>query len=458
MLLFVIVFTFLLSVFSSIFCWLWLRNRKEKDSICIIVFGDIGRSPRMQYHAISFAKENFAVHLIGYPGSTHLKIFAEFPNVKIDYLTSPPDLQNKVTRLVSYAVKVIWQSVNLSFTLLTKCRSSHLMLQNPPAIPTIPICWIFCFLSNVKFVIDWHNYAYSIMAMSLGRAHFLVKLAKFIESFFGRRADYNFCVTKAMKNDLQTKWGIEANVLYDRPPERFRPISVEEKHALFLILGEDYEIFRGENDTCTLFTETLPNGEIQMRSDRPALLVSSTSWTEDEDFSILLNALEDYEASCIENDMQLPKLLCVITGKGPLKDFYIALIERKNWQNVTVITPWLENEDYPKILGSADLGVCLHTSSSGLDLPMKVVDMFGCGLPVLAYNFESLDELIQHDENSLVFSHEKELSEQLKMWFKNFPNDEIQKAKSSRFKQQLEKFRLIRWHGNWSIIVLPCFK
>ena len=80
--------------------------------------------------------------------------------------------------------------------------------------------------------------------------------------------------------------------MYDRPPERFRPITVEEKHALFVILSDVYEIFRGENDSCTAFTETLPNRNIRMRSDRPALLVSSTSWTIDEDFSILLTALE----------------------------------------------------------------------------------------------------------------------------------------------------------------------
>lgn len=83
----------------------------------------------------------------------------------------------------------------------------------------------------------------------------------------------------------------------------------------------------------------------------------------------------------------LPDLICVITGKGPLKEYYCNKYKEENWQNVKIITPWLEIEDYPLMLASADIGISLHTSSSGFDLPMKVVDMFGCNLPVCAYEF-----------------------------------------------------------------------
>ena len=37
-------------------------------SIQVVVLGDIGRSPRMQYHAISLAKHGARVYLIGYRG------------------------------------------------------------------------------------------------------------------------------------------------------------------------------------------------------------------------------------------------------------------------------------------------------------------------------------------------------------------------------------------------------
>jgi len=76
-----------------------------------------------------------------------------------------------------------------------------------------------------------------------------------------------------------------------------------------------------------------------------------------------------------------------MSGKGPLKEHYMKLIDSRSWSRVKVFTPWLDAADYPKLLACADLGVCLHRSSSGLDLPMKVVDMFGCRLPVCAVDF-----------------------------------------------------------------------
>lgn len=144
----------------------------------------------------------------------------------------------------------------------------------------------------------------------------------------------------------------------------------------------------GDAQEVSAFTVKLSNGEIRYRQNRPALLISSTSWTPDEDFGILLEALDAYETKAVDDPVHYPRLVCVITGKGPQKDHYKMLIHQRSWQKVVVITPWLENSDYPKLLAAGDLGVCLHYSSSGLDLPMKVVDMFGSGLPVCAIKFK----------------------------------------------------------------------
>ncbi len=89
----------------------------------------------------------------------------------------------------------------------------------------------------------------------------------------------------------------------------------------------------------------------------------------------------------IEEGLVLPDIFCMLTGKGPLKEYYMKIFEEKCYKNIRVNFLWLEPSDYPILLGASDLGICFHKSSSNLDLPMKVVDMFGTRLPVCAYEF-----------------------------------------------------------------------
>lgn len=81
----------------------------------------------------------------------------------------------------------------------------------------------------------------------------------------------------------------------------------------------------------------------------------------------------------------------------------MAQIEALEFQQITVKSVWLEAEDYPKMVASADLGVCLHTSSSGVDLPMKIVDLFGCGVPVAAFEYLAIGELVKDGVNGVLF-------------------------------------------------------
>ena len=153
-------------------------------------------------------------------------------------------------------------------------------------------------------------------------------------------------------------------------------------------LKSEFKELGNESKEETLLTKyDLKSDKIVMKSKRTALVMSSTSWTEDEDFNILFEALDKYDQK-VKNSNQWPDIVCAVTGKGPLKEFYRQKILLKNFSSVKVIFPWLSPEDYSKFVAACDLGISLHKSSSNLDLPMKVVDMFGCFLPVCAYDYK----------------------------------------------------------------------
>lgn len=50
-------------------------EKPEYEHIQILVVGDIGRSPRMQYHALSVAKHGKKVDIVGYKGEKPTRQF-----------------------------------------------------------------------------------------------------------------------------------------------------------------------------------------------------------------------------------------------------------------------------------------------------------------------------------------------------------------------------------------------
>ncbi|KAI7934815.1 hypothetical protein MJO29_016078 [Puccinia striiformis f. sp. tritici] len=432
-----------------------LHGRKSiarKESIAIVVLGDIGRSPRMMRHALSFADQQWYVSIFAYKGSKPPTSLLQNPNIQLVNLPEFPDritsfLPRVLFALVIGPLKALYLSAGLLWTLLSNSNKfSYIMVQNPPAIPTLPIVQLVRLLLGSKLIIDWHNTAYSILALKFGSdRHPMVRLAKWTEAKFGKNATLHLFVTEAEKQALSEMWHLRGlkKVFYDRPPKSFCRLTVPEIHSFFRQSSFNYDSVLQKmfvQSGSSLHEESLLTYEdqepkiIKMKSDRPALIVSSTSWTIDEDFTVLIEALAMYTRSKKKNEKgaeSLPKLLCLITGKGPLKEYYLEIISKKSkeegWEDVGIVcqSVWFDDpEDYRKILGAANLGISLHQSSSGLDLPMKVVDMFGCGLPVCARNFNCISELVKHGQNGLVFDSAVELSKQLEELLSGFNSEQ----------------------------------
>ena len=312
-----------------------------------------------------------------------------------------------ITKVFFQVFFLLWIMVGM------KRRPTVILVQTPPVLPSIPFAYILAKICRSRLIIDWHNMGYTILAQTL-KVPFLITLAKKIELLLARTADVNLVVSLAQKDWMRQNAKVQSVVIYDRPvPESFTRLSDAERLEFRTILRERLG-WDKENDV--------------------PIIVSSTSWTKDEDFDILVDALP-----LIKHHIQL-----IISGKGPLKEHYEKQISILGLTHVQFATLWLPFEDYAKLLGSADLGICLHASSSGVDLPMKAIDMFGAGLSVVALQYPAITEVITHGRTGLLFQDCKELAASI--------DAAIEK------KVQICIPHMETWHQQWDRIIKPILR
>ncbi len=157
----------------------WWKGRQNTKSVVILVLGDVGRSPRMQRHGYSSLRhlpKDFHVHFIGFHGSTLIKPLSSRLKLKKTRLHFHKiwsvKMDSKKTGFLGYAIfKVFSESLSLLYLLLlnpTLIPNLHaLIMQNPPAIPSAIIARMATWVRRAQFIIDWHNFGFSILALKL---------------------------------------------------------------------------------------------------------------------------------------------------------------------------------------------------------------------------------------------------------------------------------------------------
>ncbi len=382
-----------------------MSAQQHRYRATVLVLGDLGRSPRMLNHALALAEDGAAVTLAGYHETPVDRAVLNHPRIRIYRIRSlgrPPEGAPRFWFLLVTALRsacLLFESLRV---LLGTPRADAVLVQNPPTIPTLLAAWMAARMRRSLFIVDWHNFGYSMLSPRLEPAHFVVRLAKTWEGWLGRKADAHFCVSSAMRQILVDDFGLVAPVvLYDKPRELLPLLPVHERSALArnILLRAGLELPR---DT--------------------ALAVCPTSWSADENMDLLLEGLERWDSQAPAG--LLPQLMVLITGRGPLRAEFEQRLSQVSWRRVIPRTAFFDPADYRQLLRAAHIGFSMHRSSSGVDLPMKIMDLVGARTPASVLDYgPCLAEQIQSGLTALTFRDSREFAQRIDELLQGFPDD-----------------------------------
>ncbi|KAH9312733.1 hypothetical protein KI387_027768, partial [Taxus chinensis] len=137
---------------------------EKRGRAAVVVLGDLGRSPRMQYHALSLARQaSFEVDIVAYAGTEPHGAVLEHPSIHLHLMRQPiPQGLPRFLYLLVLPLKTMLQFAILIWYICFKIPTPDLFLvQNPPSVPTLVAVRWACWMRKSAFLIDWHNFGYN---------------------------------------------------------------------------------------------------------------------------------------------------------------------------------------------------------------------------------------------------------------------------------------------------------
>ena len=174
-------------------------------------------------------------------------------------------------------------------------------------------------------MIDWHNLSHTIAAVRLGERHRAVKAIARSERRWARRADAHLDRVAGAR--------------------RLAGARIQGQSRRLSTIGRAMPSSRPSPADGQRRCGSGSRADAQLGPSRPPIVVCPTSWTPDEDFDLLLEALERAERQLTRNARPAPAtpaLAVLLTGRGALRDAFEARAARRNFKAIAVKTVWLE--------------------------------------------------------------------------------------------------------------------
>src|SRR3954469_18356432 len=146
----------------------------------VVALVDLGRSARMRYHAQALSAHGVEVDLVGFEGTTLPRSITDDPRITVHRLSASRlrDGAPSLTYAPMALVDSLRMAVRLWRTLRRLRKPDVVLVQDPPAFPTVTVARLALAKKGVRFVIDWHNIGYTVLRLRMGQWHPAVRLAR----------------------------------------------------------------------------------------------------------------------------------------------------------------------------------------------------------------------------------------------------------------------------------------